>query len=424
MYRLSILISLLFVTTTISARERTLEEKLSAARQVLPAATRGSDNSLKVIRADEALTVVGGDSVGFAVIANDDAYNAVVGYSTDAYSDKNLALVWYLSAANNAMRSSGVATRAGVPADCKANVDHLLTSTWDQGEPYWDLCPTDSIGEHCWAGCVATAMAQIMYYYKYPATITDNGKTVTYRGNTYGFHDLWLDNNIYWDQLIDSYSGTYSTRQGSEVANLIYNCGIAAGMDYGIDGSGAYSVNAAEAFHDNFNYNAQYYGTKQNYVGDIYTDVYDDTEWKDVVYREISSSHPVFYAATSYKNGWDKPSVHAFVLDGYDSNGLVGVNWGYSGGGDGYFDLDILPLNYSGTDEEYSYYQEMIVVHKPDDPITYNLQPTATGIYNNKVYTDDAPAEVYSIDGIRLPSTDQKGIVIVRKDGKTTKVVK
>lgn len=46
-------------------------------------------------------------------------------------------------------------------------VGPLVTSKWDQMEPYSDKCPL--LGEdRCVVGCVATAMAQVMRYWKHP----------------------------------------------------------------------------------------------------------------------------------------------------------------------------------------------------------------------------------------------------------------
>ena len=52
-----------------------------------------------------------------------------------------------------------------------------LTCTWSQGSPYNDQCPelTPGEDEHCKVGCVATAMSQIMYYWKRPHTGQDDG---------------------------------------------------------------------------------------------------------------------------------------------------------------------------------------------------------------------------------------------------------
>ena len=46
----------------------------------------------------------------------------------------------------------------------------LLTSNWDQDKYYNEMCPADAAGPggHCYAGCVATAMGQLMNYFRWP----------------------------------------------------------------------------------------------------------------------------------------------------------------------------------------------------------------------------------------------------------------
>lgn len=153
-----------------------------------------------------------------------------------------------------------------------------------------------------------------------------------------------------------------------------------------------------------FGYLTQYYGYKDY----PQTNNYDDAAWKKVIYRELSAGHPILYAGTSNKQGNDKTSSHAFVLDGYDADGNVGVNWGYGGLGDGYFDLSLLPLEYTDNgvsdDEEYQWYQEMVVIHCPDDgEIDYDLTSGLTPVTG---FTKPCSSDVYDINGrkVSLPA--------------------
>ena len=149
-----------------------------------------------------------------------------------------------------------------------------------------------------------------------------------------------------------------------------------------------------------FGYLTQYYGYKDY----PQTNNYDDAAWKKVIYRELSAGHPILYAGTSNKQGNDKTSSHAFVLDGYDADGNVGVNWGYGGLGDGYFDLSLLPLEYTdngvSVDEEYQWYQEMVVIHCPDDgEIDYDLTSGLTPVVG---VTKPCSSDVYDINGRKV----------------------
>ena len=98
-------------------------------------------------------------------MSNDDANEAVVGYSTTATFDASQpALAWYLDAANDVLLSSSFRTvkRTAIPDDCKTNVPALMKSQWSQDDPYWYMCPKEKSGKKCYTGCVATAMAQVM----------------------------------------------------------------------------------------------------------------------------------------------------------------------------------------------------------------------------------------------------------------------
>lgn len=66
-----------------------------------------------------------------------------------------------------------------------------LTSQWHQRTPYNDQCPdlTPDADEHTVVGCVATAMCQIMYYWRWPYTGVGIDTTI--------YNYLWRSN---WDE--------------------------------------------------------------------------------------------------------------------------------------------------------------------------------------------------------------------------------
>ena len=421
-----------------TAKERTQADITRIAAATIAAAQphhgrSAASATLHTLAATKTYTVMGYAGGGFAVIANDDAHAPVIGYSpSSAFSTTaNPALEWYLTLADavlagNAVQAAPRASSSAVPADCPASVSHLIETKWNQDDPYWAKCPKDGTGKYCYTGCVATAMAQIMRYYKYPAT--GIGRDTAY----YNRHPYDVDfaaAHYDYDNMIASYSGSYTVAQKLAVATLMYHCGVATSMTYGTDGSGAYLADAARGLADHFGYVTQYYGYKDYPAKDNY----DDQAWRDVVYHELALGHPLLYAGASDKNGTYNMSYHAFVLDGYDASGNVGVNWGYSGMGDGYFSLDILECSAYTPSEQYSLYHEMVVVHHPDDgPITYSLAP-ATGIQTPALPADALPADdaaasaaaaLYDAAGRRLaPGTSRPGLVIVRQGNTTRKML-
>ena len=236
-----------------------------------------------------------------------------------------------------------------IPAGCKAEVPAMLSTTWAQQAPYYNATPTVN-GKQCLTGCIATALAQILNYYQYPAQLSDGTK-------------------IDWANMLPTYEGVeYTDAQANAVALLMARCGKAMNMDYGIDVSTAYASEIENGFADEFGYIVRYYGYRD------YPDMKDEKKWKEIVFRELSAGHPVLYGGTSYKNGDQNYFSHSFVIDGYDSKGRVHVNYGFGGKGDGYFALDKLPLKYGGWDEEFDTYQTLVVLHRPQDgSIDYDL---------------------------------------------------
>jgi len=422
-----------------SAEERSIQDiKRIAERLIAPAAvtrsiaTGKATPEIKKITATKAYTVMGYEEGGFAIIANDDANSPVVGYSTDnAFSAENPALSWYLSVAeiklNNhimsAPRRAG-GKNAGVPSDCKKSVTPMVKAKWDQDAPYNALCPIATEGGRCLTGCVATAMAQIINYHRYPEKGIGTNYT-NYNGKRIeeDFSKLHCD---YDNQIVPSYKGVIglTPAKKSAVAKLMYYCGIAAGMSYGKNVSGAYLNVAAEGLEENFGYKVKYYGYKDYPTPDNY----DDAKWCEVIYRELSAGNPVMYAGGSNYNG-EPAAFHCFVLDGYDERGYVSVNWGWSGNGDGYFSLDIMRCKIGTYIEEFKNGNDMVIMHRPDQgDIKYDLYP-ATGIEDitAEKANEASPKRIYDAAGRLIGSNaarNHKGLIIERHNGKVRKVVK
>lgn len=412
----TLLLLLALAITPATARQRTKQEIQGIAQRLIlsssehraKVASKGHDESreeLKEVAATANYTVMAYDRGGFAIIANDDANNPVIGYSqTSRFSLANPALAWYLSIADatlsskdaNAMKTSAVS----IPAGCKNQVDHLIKTKWNQDDPYWDKCPKDGTGKHCWTGCVATAMAQIMYYYKYP-TIGKGKASVTYNGKSYNV-EFASGRGYDYDNMLTTYSNSYTPAQKNAVATLMYHCGVAAKMSYGSgenNGSGAWLTDAADGLYQYFGYETKYYGYRVDH--DNNKTNYDDNTWYGLVYKELSDGHPILYSGSS-----SQKTVHSFVLDGYDRSGNVGVNWGYSGSGDGYFSLDILRCSAYNPSQEFRWWQDMVVIHKPNG---------STGIES---VTAPRPTDgkKYDLSGREI-TTPTKGTIYI-EDGK------
>ncbi|MEI6765109.1 MAG: C10 family peptidase [Bacteroidota bacterium] len=204
----------------------------------------------------------------------------------------------------------------------------LLRSTWDQGIFYNMVCPIDTAGPggHVWSGCVATCMAQTMYYYRFPLQGTgSHGYT-----SDYGYLFADFANTTYdWNAMQDNIGNYYN----SEMSKIQYHCGIAVDMMYSPDGSGAYMEDAVNAMINNFGYNPG---------GQLYNRYnYSDSQWKSMLRSNLDNKWPVIYSGHGPDGG------HAFVCDGYQNSDYFHFNWGWSGAFDGYFYLDNLNPGYT-----------------------------------------------------------------------------
>ena len=206
------------------------------------------------------------------------------------------------------------------PAKQQHSVDPLLTSVWGQGCFHNTACPYDTLGpcNHVEAGCVAIAMAQIMYYHKQPLKGTGS---MSYTCSPYGNLSANFGNSTYhWENMVDTLS-----QNNSSVAKLIFHCGISVRMKYGPDLSVASNASACNAFCQFFSYPTASLSRRISF---------SDEEWISMIVNDLDENLPVYYSGSSDLGG------HAFVCDGYDTNGLFHFNFGWDGLYDGYYTID------------------------------------------------------------------------------------
>lgn len=364
MKRLTFILLLILSFSSLFAKERTSEEKLAIAKRYLFRHATNSRakslNKIQELKNLDGLTVLGYQQGGFVIVSNDDTNAPVVGYSEQEANLDAPELLWYLNAANQALLSR---TASATASENKEPIEPLLKTRWGQDKPYNNLCPTERENANVIypTGCVATAMAQVMYYHQYPEKGTGN--------ITYSFQDRILSadfNNTYyqWRLMTPTYKkGQYSDESALAVATLMYQCGVSIKMQYNVGGSGAFSYNAATALRKNFGYheNLQIH----------YRDYYTAKEWINKVYNELKAGRPIIYTGVDESNGG-----HCFVVDGYDQNNFVHVNWGWDGMNDGYYDIAL--LNPSGN--KFSQGQTML---------TGVDKPTANIEHHSEIVTDD-----------------------------------
>ena len=354
--RYSIIALALLTVFGANAAERTTQQKRQIAMSVLGAKSGArSGAAISELKVMNALTVMGGKGVGFAVISNDDKNEAVLAVADGDFNADNMpdGLEWWLEAANAALESGDgyVRETRAIPEGLPEEVQPMLTCTWGQDTPYNDLCPSK------WpTGCVATAMAQIMYYHKYPL----QGKGEIYDRFSYKTVNL-AEYQYDYSQMKDSYvSGNYSEAEGNAVATLMYHCGLASDMNYAPSASGTHGIFAAKGLAENFGYNPNVVCRQRAY--------YPNSRWMKMVYEELAAGRPILYSGSDKSMGG-----HAFVLTGYDKDGLVYVNWGWDGQNEGYYDINLL----NPADYQFDSSQNMVVgIAKPDVEIPHTSEVT------------------------------------------------
>ena len=341
---------------------------------------------------------------GFMIMAGDDCIDDVIGYSdkgsfnTEEIPDGlELLLEKYATQMRCAIRQQ---RRIEASGDNYADVAPLLTSTWNQNSPYNVKCPIGETGQHCPPGCIATAMAQIMYYHKWPHQGIRSNSYICKINNKENLSiELSADfgsTTYQWGKMLDSYkNGLGSTEERNEVATLLYHCGIALGMEYKDEGSSPSGMNEAMALRKYFRYDADVKSVQH----------VSDADFASIVYEELENERPVFVCGQS-EDG--KNVAHAFVCDGYRQGGYFHFNWGWGGNGDGYYLLTAMNPN---DKWDFSYNHRIVYNIKPyrgEIPLGYReLNVSEAGQLNRVAYEDEASlyATSWKIKG-KLNATD------------------
>lgn len=201
----------------------------------------------------------------------------------------------------------------------------LIQTLWNQDYPYNYYAPDCNnywTGNHCYAGCVACAMAQIMKYWNHPA---HGHGSHSYTHGTYGLQSANFGATTYnWDIMPVSL-GYQVDDEALAVALLMYHCGVSVNMDFGPNGSGAQSPDVETAMRQYFGYCAALYRQRSQYTED---------EWIALLKSDLDKSQPIYFSGDDGSNG------HAIVCDGYDSNDYFSFNLGWSGSGNDYYSIN------------------------------------------------------------------------------------
>ena len=325
---------------------------------------------------------------GFVVIAGDDKMGEVLAYSKEASIDMaNLnpearyLFDTYRQVYEELGKNKTLTTRAGAATKTADAVQPLLKSKWGQDYPYSKL--TQYV-----TGCVATAVAQVMYYHKWPA----QGKgqesyTVTF-DNTVRSADF-TKSHYDWDNMLPDYNRrNVTTKQEDAVALLMNDVGIATNMQYTDRASSTQSYMAERALRNYFDYDASMV-TRANEGVDNFI---------EIVKKELRNGFPLYISGDSRSGGG-----HAWVCDGFDKEDMFHMNFGWNGQANGYYSLATLSVTstgseFNGAQHSFNRGLHVIAIHpnkpntpKIDDDIAYQ-SPTIK--FNNDgmmAFVGDAP---------------------------------
>lgn len=349
----------------------------------------------RVAAPQSAYYVFENEAGGFVIVSGDDVAYPILGYSNDRAADAlympSNVKAWLegyaadiQSAVDNGLQQSDEVKRAWANLESYSNaaviVSPLILTRWNQDPYYNDLCPMDnSRNERTVVGCVATAMAQVLRYWKYP--ITGNGSH-SYT-HTHGVQSANFANTTYdWDNMPFELTSTSSDIEKAAVAQLMYHCGVSVEMDYGVastGGSGAFTISSkSNSTHCAEYALREYWGYKPTLQG-LQKSKYSDKDWKTMLKNDLKAGRPIIYSG--YGDGG-----HCFVCDGYNEDEYFHFNWGWGGLYDGFFLLNALAPGTGGTGSgggTYNNDQQAIFGLEPlksldNDEVTKDLQLAST----------------------------------------------
>ena len=347
-----ILLSLvvLFGMTTLSARPIDAERAKAVGQKFAQANFNDNlrSNELQLVytglstRGEACFYAFNVGDGGFVIISADDRFRPIVGYSDEGpFETENMSpeLAFYLDKIIEA-RTSGNAllfddteqewqsvatTGRMLSRNGGRAVDYICTTKWNQDSPYNYYAPAASggPGDRCYAGCVATAMSQVMKRWDHP---TQGSGSHSYYCQGYGMQYADFGNVTYdWEHMPDRLNGA-SQQEIEAVATLMYHCGVAVDMQFSPGGSGANSWDVPDAIERYFSYSS--HATLRM------RDQYSLSNWQNLLKESHDIGWPVYYSGFSNSGG------HAFVCDGYDDSDLFHFNWGWGGSSDGWFVID------------------------------------------------------------------------------------
>ncbi|MCT4648386.1 MAG: C10 family peptidase, partial [Carboxylicivirga sp.] len=208
-------------------------------------------------------------------------------------------------------------------SDTDQNVEPLIKTSWSQ------YCmPDDKWGNNATpvSGCVATAMAQVIRYFEFPAhgygTIINQHWYGEGEDAIYAEADLTNDYNY---AVMPNNTGCNDAK-----AELLYECGVLAQAYYGVTETGANTLTGITNMSKYLNYSSAHY-----------TGLLASGNRHEKVMEHLSNNIPIIVAGS--RDNTENSPGHAFILDGYDKEQGYHFNLGWGGYSNAYYEGDDIP---------------------------------------------------------------------------------
>ena len=428
----------LFVGITASASQITEQQALQVAAKYADIDIKSHPQRMKAAGKQQKAAAYYafniGDNDGFVIVSGDDSLTELVGYSdSGSFDPDNMPdnmrswLQTYSDYVASVQSGESRPTRREITDEATVIVQPFVATKWDQYEPFNRMTPIDN-GERCLTGCVATAMAQIMNYYEWPER-GEGSHSYTDRNG----HSLSADfsQSVYdWENMLDLYNAhydgngniipEYNDAQANAVAKLMLDCGVSLEMDYTPSASRSAISYAATALKKYFNYK----------VGMWYRNSVPSADFMNKILTEMDNKRPILFSGQPQKG-----EAHAFVIDGYDSNNFLHVNWGWSGRYDGFFDLNYLDYYHSNGIYSYKEFQYFICPYPnytddmPDEgqlQLHYAIHKKHAGIFIRTSKFQQSQKQYIILDGVYNPHASsyygEIGLGAFDADGNMTEI--
>lgn len=321
----------------------------------------------------------------FVIVSADERMYTILGYSDNGTFDADSIpeglmdiLYGYDQQYDYLLQNAKSSTNYNVKRQVAKAVDPLIKTQWGQESPYNDNCPMETVlgivDMRTVTGCVATAMAQIMNYHRYPA----QGKGYTSYTTSSNIRQSmnFSSVNFDWSNMNLVYDEASTDIQKKAVAELMHACGVSVHMDYSWIESGAFAEDIAYALINYFKYNPNIKYYERRY--------FSKADWDKIIQEDLANGRPILYSGmgegknsdgTTYKYG------HQFVLDGCTTEGKYHFNFGWKGKYDGYFELTSINPD---EDSDFNLDQAMVCNVSPEVSGKHEDIFFATAVLYNK----------------------------------------